>query len=367
MGRLFWKLFAIIWLTQIASVIGVGTAIWLKHRTEPDWRFGPPRDGLPPGMHPPPPGRPHGPGGPHGRGPLDFPLEPIAVGMLVSLVTAALLARYLSKPIRLLRSGFDAASRGDLDRRLAPELGGRRDELADLGREFDRVAGRLKTLMDGQRRLLHDVSHELRSPLARLQAAVGLARQQPESLADWLNRIDLEAERMDRLVGELLTLSRLEAGVPAGKEERFDLSELLITVVEDARFEAETLGRQVSLASDPGTFILGQPELLQRAIENVIRNAVRHTGEGTAVEVASKAEGGWLRVRVSDRGSGVPEAELEAIFQPFRRGSQARQGDGHGLGLAIARRVVEAHGGRVSAANRPGGGLVVTLELPSSP
>ena len=365
MGRLFWKLFLILWLTQIAAGLGVGTAIWLKHRAQAE--SGPAME------HEPPAPAGHAPPGPPGHspprhGPPGFPLEPMLAGLVVSLVVGALLARYLSKPIRLLRQGFEAASRGDLDVRLAPALQGHRDDLSDLGREFDLVAARLKSLMDGQRRLLHDVSHELRSPLARLQAAVDLARQQPEKLDAWLSRIELESERMDRLVGELLTLSRLEAGVPRGAAEKFDLAELLAAVVEDARFEAESRHRRVCLQADSPCWVLGQAELLQRAVENVVRNALRYTAEGSEVrvrlETRDSATGRQLQLCVLDQGPGVPEAELATIFEPFRRGSAARQGEGHGLGLAIARRVIEAHGGSITAANRPEGGLAVCMELP---
>ncbi len=360
MGRLFWKLFLILWLTQIATGLGVGTAIWLKHQAQDEappamGMEQPPRfDGHGPGQHPPP----------H-RGP-GFPLEPMLAGLVVSLLVGALLARYLSKPIQQLKKGFAAASRGDLDVRLSPALEGRRDELSDLGREFDQVAARLKSLMEGQRRLLHDVSHELRSPLARLQAAVGLARQQPEKLETWLSRIEMESERMDHLVGELLTLSRLEAGPCQGPMERFDLAELLAAVVEDARFEAETRSRRVCLEAPASCPVLGQPELLQRAIENVVRNALRHTAENTEVRVELRLDeaGRCLSLTILDRGPGVPEAELAAIFEPFRRGSEARQGDGHGLGLAIARRVIQSHGGSITAANRPDGGLAVHMLLP---
>ena len=150
-------------------------------------------------------------------------------------------------------------------------MGRRRDELADLGRDFDRMTGQLQLLMAGQRRLLHDVSHEMRSPLARLQAAVGLLRQQPENVVAGCERIERECGRMDHLVGELLTLSRLEAGVSLGANEEIDLAELLADIVEDARFEAK--GRHIELEVSGPALMLGNAELLQRAIENVVRNA----------------------------------------------------------------------------------------------
>ncbi len=222
MGRLFWKFFFFFMLAQVTTVIAVSSAIWLRHRSlaaPPEapaaQRMAKPVDEAPapPDREPGSPGRRGGPDGPGFRGPSLFPLEPIAGGVVASLAFAALLAWYVSKPIRSLRRAFDAAAQGDLDVRIGDGMGRRRDELADLGRDFDRTAMQLKRLMDGQRRLLHDVSHELRSPLARLQAAVGLARQEPAQIDASMDRIEREAVRMDKLVDELLTLSRVEAGM----------------------------------------------------------------------------------------------------------------------------------------------------------
>jgi len=335
---------------------------------------------VPPQAHPAPPGGgpergPEagpgpGPGGdsappPRGRSPLP-PLMPLAAGALVSLVFAAWLAWYFAKPIRSLRSAFEAAADGRLEQRLAPQMGHRRDELADLGRDFDRMARRLKNLMDGQRRLLHDVSHELRSPLARLQAAIGLARQQPEGAEDFLARVERESGRMDALVSELLTLSRLEAGMTGRLDEAVDLAELLGAVVEDARFEAEARACRVGFVVHEDGCVQGNAELLHRALENIVRNAVKYSPAGARVEidVATSAAARQLRIRVLDQGPGVAEADLRAIFEPFFRSSAANSPDGHGLGLAIAQRVIEAHRGTVEAANRPEGGLCVTVLLP---
>jgi two-component system OmpR family sensor kinase len=303
-----------------------------------------------------------------------FPLEPMAAGIFVSLIFAALLALYIARPIRVLRGAFNAAAAGDLTARVGPQIGGRRDELADLGRDFDNMATRLQSLIEGQRRLLHDVSHEMRSPLARMQAAIGLARQQPEKMPATLERVERETERMDVLVGELLTLARLEAGVNSSAEgaradarsEKLSLNELVADLVEDARFEAQASGREVKFVSCGEALLQGQPELLHRAIENVVRNAVKHTTAGSSVEVeiSVNAQRGIATLTVLDRGPGVPEAELAAIFDPFFRSSATTSSDGHGLGLAIARRVVQTHGGAIRAVNRAGGGLQVEIELP---
>jgi signal transduction histidine kinase len=377
MGRLFWKFFAAFMLVQVLTVAGVSTAIWLRHRDaaeSPAFAHGPPPL-LPPGAAPPrdalpdlPPGPPPDPGGPPPRS--VFPIEPLAGGLLASLAFAALLAWYVSKPIRSLREAFDAAAQGRLDVRAGAALKGRSDELADLARAFDRTAERLQVLVDGQRRLLHDVSHELRSPLARLQAAVGLARQQPENLEASMDRIEREAARMDSLIAELLTLSRFETGTGAVRDERIDVAELVQEVVADATFEqsAETapVSFETAVVVPAAVDLRGNLEMLHRAVENIVRNAARHTPAGGRVRIGGRldAERGEIELTIADDGPGVPAAELETIFEPFFRGASAIGTAGHGLGLAIARRVIEAHGGRIGAANRPAGGLVVTLRLP---
>jgi signal transduction histidine kinase len=311
-----------------------------------------------------------GPGGP-GSG-FGLPPEfghhvgrwlPIVAATLASFLFAALLAWYFSRPIRALRGAFEAAAAGD----LAPRFGERRmavagDELAELGHDFDRMSAQLRTLMEGQRRLLHDVSHELRSPLARLQAAIGLAHQQPDKIGASLERIEREGVRMDRLVGELLTLSRLEAdyGLPA--TETVDLVEMVDQIADDARFEA---GAHIDVDAPTPVTVRGAPDLLWSAVENIVRNAVKHGGAASPVDVALHPEAGMVHIEVLDRGPGILDEHLGDIFEPFFRSNPAQNNvDGHGLGLAIAKRVVETHGGRITAANRAGGGLRVTITLP---
>ena len=327
-------------------------------------------------------GRPEGPRGrrPDGPGPGLMPgMDPgfgrrigqiagIVAAVLASLLFAALLAWYFSRPIRALRSAFEAAAAGDLAPRFGTASKGS-DELSDLGRDFDRMSGQLRALMDGQRRLLHDVSHELRSPLARLQAAVGLAHQQPDKVANSLERIERESIRMDKLVGELLTLSRLEASSGVVRREPLDLTELVDAIVADARFEVAQAGNgaqpRIMVDASGPLPVEGDPDLLWSAIENVVRNAVKHGARGGLVDVVLRTEDGMALVEVRDRGPGIAPDDLPAIFEPFFRAGASRSGvDGHGLGLAIARRVVQAHGGEIVAANRQDGGLRVTITLP---
>ena len=374
MGRLFWKFFFTFWLAQVVTSVGVGVAVWLEHRDDPThsaaFELGPPPppmfleyavpdefpspypDGLPPRLI--------GEVSPH-----HLPLMPIAAGSLVSLLFATLLAWYFARPIDSLRTAFESVANGQLETRIGASMGRRSDELADLGSGFDRMAGRLQNLLDAQRRLLHDVSHELRSPLARLQAAVGLMRQQPERSVEYVERIERDTMRMDKLVGELLTLARLDSGMVGGIGGKVELCEIVADIIADAQFEADSKGCKIDFELREPVHVLGNQELLHRAIENVVRNAIRHSPDGRHVAIAVSASAGHAQVAVADSGPGVLSVDLAAIFEPFFRGDPGCSSLGYGLGLAITRRVVEAHGGKAFASNRSEGGLVVTLELPS--
>jgi len=307
---------------------------------------------------------------PHAEGPLPpettlLPVLPVIMGLLTSLLISAILAWYLAKPIRYLRAGFESLAKNQLDTPVSFAMGKRRDELADLGLEFDRMAQKITTLMSVQRHLLHDVSHELRSPLARLQAAIGLARQQPDKIDTSLDRIEREAGRLDELVGEVLTLSRLEAGFTHSVMEEFDLAELLDSVIEDARFEASAKQVAINYPESHEIRINADAELIHRALENVLRNAVKHTPPGLSIQVEldSSSNGRQIHLSVSDQGPGVADEQLNSIFEPFFRGSGTSQ-NGFGLGLAIARRAIEIHGGSICAHNQPNGGLQIELFLP---
>ena len=294
------------------------------------------------------------------------PWMPVGIGLLASIAFSALLAWYLSKPIRNLRWALGAVAEGRLETRVRPLMGARRDEIADLGQDFDRMAQQLQSLIGAQRRLLHDVSHELRSPLARLQAAIGLARQDPAKLDATLDRIEREAVRLDEMVGQLLTIARLDAGTRDSREDVLELVELAAAIADDARFEARARGRELRFTGRDEAELQVGGALIQRAFENVIRNAVKYTGEGSEVQVDAWVERGQFMLKVADHGPGVPEGDLEAIFEPFYRAPNGSSAGGFGLGLAIARRAVTAHGGESRARNREGGGLVVEITLPLS-
>ena len=312
-----------------------------------------------------PPPRPQGEQHPSKRQGLLPPLLPIVAGSVVSLIFAALLAWYFARPIRSLRKAFDEVAKGRLDTRIGGALGGRKDELADLGQDFDRMASRLQGLMDAQRRLLHDVSHELRSPLARLQAVADLMQQQPERAAELIPRLERDTGRIDTLVGELLTLARLDSGMAGKMEEQIDLHELIEHIVVDASFEAGTKQCVVQASLHEHMQVKGNQELLFRALENVVRNAISHTPAGKKILLSAKQSAGKWLISIEDEGPGVMSSELENIFQPFFRG-KVNGLPGYGLGLAITQRVILAHGGEVKAVNRPEGGLRVEIVLPSA-
>lgn len=299
-----------------------------------------------------------------------FPVVPVVTATIASLIFASLLAWYFSKPIRNLRAAFESVAAGNLNVSLNSIMGKRRDDLADLGRDFDHMASQLRGLIGSQRRLLHDISHELRSPLARLQAAIGLMRQQPENLESSMARIERECVRMDRLVGELLTLSKLEAGVTGSVQQTANFSELLNDIVADARFEARAQGKELEVSGQCNATIQGNIELLHHAIENVVRNAVKYAPVNTSISIETWENPGLcsLGIAILDEGPGVPEAELDLIFEPFYRGSPTeKRTDGHGLGLAIAYRAIQAHGGTIRAINRVSGGLRIEMMIPTLP
>lgn len=276
------------------------------------------------------------------------------------------LARYLTAPVTKLRAATQELARGNLSARVAPAFGNRRDELAALATDFDQMAEQIETLVNGQRRLLGDISHELRSPLARLNVALELARQRAGAdAATALQRIEREAETLNEMIGQLLALTRLESHTEAVEKTSFDLVQLVREIVDDADYEARNRNRSVQLESPTACNILGNEQLLRRAIENVVRNAVQYTADETTVEVKLDC-GTQATITVRDHGPGVPAETLDKLFRPFYRVDEARDRNsgGTGLGLAIAERAVRLHGGTVEAANVATGGLAVTIVLP---
>jgi two-component system sensor histidine kinase CpxA len=311
--------------------------------------------------------------GPHG-----VPHLGILIAIISSGLVCYILARYLTSPIVLLRAATQKLASGDLTARAGLPASRRHDEMAELMRDFDRMAERLENLVNAQGRLLTDISHELRSPLARLNVALELARQRsgPEA-GTALDRIDRETNRLNELIQKLLTIARLEAGDELIEKLPVHLEQIVHEIARDAAFEAQARRCQVEATVVDDCVVIGSPSLLHSAIENVVRNAVRYTQEGTSVQVRLEegiaVEGDSLQgpeavVRVTDSGPGVPEDALDKLFRPFYRidDARGRQTGGVGLGLSITDRAVRLHGGTIKVSNRPQGGLMVEIRLPLS-
>ena len=320
---------------------------------------------MPP--HPPPPFFLH-------------PIMHLAAIILMGGLFCYGLARYLTSPVAKLRAATREFASGNLSARVGPTMGGRRDELVSLAADFDEMAEKIQLLIDSQRRLLGDISHELRSPLARLNVALELARQRSgvEAISA-LERIQREAELLNEMIGQLLSLTRLESGAAEIQKTEFDVESLVREIVKDADFEARASNRSVKLGTTEKAMIDGVPGLIRQAIENVVRNAVHYTAEGTEIEItlfidsgtaselAGKLADERVVIVVRDHGPGVPDEALAEIFRPFYRVDEARdrEAGGVGLGLAIAERAVRLHGGSVEATNAPDGGLIVAIKLPT--
>ena len=293
---------------------------------------------------------------------LEWPWLLAVVFAVTGLLLAGGLTAAWTRPIAGLQSAFDALSEGQVDVEVDPRITRRRDEIGDLGRHFEDMARRLARSIGSQKQLLHDVSHEIRSPLARLSVASDLARRRPDRLEEALERIDRESQRLDRLIGEVLTLARLESDAAGPADDYFDLLELLRVIRDDVAFEADAVGIEVGLRiPERDELVLhGNAELLHRAVENVVRNALQHAGESKRIEILlddptdggseSGSNSGSVILRVRDYGEGIAEEELASLFEPFKRG---RTSTGFGLGLAIAHRAVAVHNGSITPRTGP--------------
>ncbi len=300
-------------------------------------------------------------------GPLGLP-GLLFVAVLASLLISLLLARTLTRPIEAIRASGRALGRGELSTRVAPSLVARRDELGDLARDFNRMAERIQSLLESQQQLLRDVSHELRSPLARLRVGLTLASDAPDprDRSRHISTMERDLERLDRLIEEILHYARLSQA-PVVEMAPFDLSELVESVVASARLEAAPDRIEIDYQAPDQLMVCGNAELLGRAVENLLRNALAHSPPDQLVQVELQGNADQVDLRIADRGPGVPDSQLEKIFEPFVRLSPERgeSGQGGGIGLAIVKAAVEQHGGRVTASNRTRGGLRVTLTLPA--
>jgi two-component system OmpR family sensor kinase len=304
----------------------------------------------------------------------EISLAILCIALIVTALTSWWLAQHLSAPIRRIQEGARALAsenldvRGNVGRRVSAGLEGRRDELAVLARDFDAMADQLRANRGAITQLLRDISHELRSPLARMRVALGLARQPPADLARQLDRMEREIERLDSLISQVLKLARLHGTDAPFARETFDLDELIDEVVRDANFEGAVKNCSVRLQGAANAAVNGNRDLVRSAIENVLRNAVRYSPQGAPVEVAVTHPASGLAILIRDGGPGVPDQDLERIFEPFYRVAESRDRDtgGEGIGLAITAQVMKAHGGSAHAANGRRGGFEVRLSLPSA-
>ncbi|MBO9663845.1 MAG: HAMP domain-containing protein [Dokdonella sp.] len=291
----------------------------------------------------------------------------LGIAMIVSALFAALLAWYVSAPLTRIRVSTRRFAEGDLDARVGRLRFGRSAEVAALAAEFDGMAERIKALVDSHRLLVRDVSHELRSPLARMRVALELARDGDAAQVDAaLDRIEHESDRLETMLSQALELSRLQTATSAARDE-VALDALLEDVITNADYEGAPRGRKVVLAECERLSLTASYAALHSAFENVIRNALAYTADGSTVSVRLHRDNdGDAVLRVRDHGPGVPEAELARIFEPFYRvdSARTRSSGGTGLGLAIARSAIERHGGHILARNADGGGLEILIRLP---
>jgi two-component system sensor histidine kinase CpxA len=304
-------------------------------------------------------------------GPNGVPGLGLIIAVLSSGLVCYILALFLTSPILRLRKATQKLASGDLSARAGSGRVRGKDEVSELVRDFDKMAEQIEKLVNAQSRLLKDISHELRSPLARLTVALELARQRTGPEAESvLDRISLESSRMNELIGSLTTIARLESGTGTLRKVPVQIEDLVEEVARDAAFEAQGRNCQVETEILDELPVLGDPALLHSAIENVVRNATRYTREGTTVKIRAeriqRLGSQEALIRVSDHGPGVPADSLEKIFHPFYRidDSRGRTTGGVGLGLAITDQAVRLHGGSVKASNLPEGGLVVEIRLP---
>jgi signal transduction histidine kinase len=333
------KIFLSFWLAQVVILVGLEI---MRPRT--------------PGG--PPPGQP--------SSPIFIPTPVVLAALLVSAVVCFLLARHLASPLKRVREASGRLAAGDLNARAGSLVRPRRDEIGDVIRDFDAMAERLHLLVSSQKQLLSDISHELRSPLARLQVAVELARRKAGPDAEkHLNRIEEEGTRLNEMIGQLLTLSRGDNDTPAISEAA-DVNQIVRQVASDTGYEARQTGRHVLLHDASEALVMGDAALIASAVENVVRNAVRYTPAGSSVDISLETTRTSVCIVVRDYGPGVPPEDIERIFLPFHRvgASRDRASGGAGLGLSIAARAAKVHGGTIDAANAPGGGLRVTISLP---
>ncbi|MGH8115329.1 MAG: ATP-binding protein, partial [Rhodanobacteraceae bacterium] len=294
----------------------------------------------------------------------------LAIQLLLSLLFIGLVgwwvARSVARPVEALRSATRRMADGELSARVGQQGGMAHDELAQLAGDFDNMAERIEALVAHDRGVLQDLSHELRSPLARLQLILDLARRsnKPAEATPYFEQAEQEIARLDRMLGDMLALSRMEGRLPGMEREPVELADVVRGCLEQSRLEADAHRVELCLTNIDSVVVSGNLLLLERALDNLLANAIKFSPRGGLVEVTLGKDQRVAELTLRDHGPGVPAEELAMLFRPFFRGSNAERADGHGLGLAIVQRVVRAHGGSVDARNAEGGGLEIRLRLP---
>lgn len=297
------------------------------------------------------------------RSSLLWPMSALVIALVVLTLFSLLLTLSITRPLNRLRSAVHDLGHTVYQQESLARLARRGDELGVLAKDFNRMGQRLQGLIGSQRQLLRDVSHELRSPLARLRIALALVeRAGTEERERLWPRLTQECDRLEALISEILALARLDA--EPGMSHRIELLPLLNKLREDARLSHPE--QTIAVDIEPGASVFGWPDMLERAVDNLLRNAARFNPPGQPIEVQARSEDQRLRLSVRDHGPGVAEEHLEHLGEPFFR-APGQNASGHGLGLAIARRAVERHGGSLSLANHAEGGFVATLDLPLAP
>ena len=294
----------------------------------------------------------------------------VVIAASLSIAMSIGIARYLVRPLSSFESAGRRLAEGDFSARIDSNVEHRGDEIAEFAATFDQMAGKIENLVRSHKELLRDVSHELRSPLARAYAALSLAKQRTGgAVDDELDRVELEFERLNSLIQKLLTFSRLDATGTSLNAESLDLNWLLREVADSCNIEANAAGKNIQLHERTHVNINGVAELLSSCFENLVRNGVRHTAENTSVDITlfePEVPAGYCQIDIRDFGPGVPGPDLEQIFEPFYKigNSQSESTDGSGIGLAIVKKAVAVHGGSVMASNAIDGGLVISVRLP---
>ena len=291
-------------------------------------------------------------------------LIPLLIGALVSAPAAILLAGHLTRPLRIVNTALRRLALGKLGTRIGEDLQGAGPSLSDLGVSFDLAANRLQTLAEGRQRLFHDISHEIRSPLARLRAALELISVAPARQEQMQAQMEKDIDRLDSHIEEILVLARSEAEPDTGQHQPLNLSDLIEPILSDAELEGRQKAITISYDAPENLPVSGEANLLHRAIENVIRNALKFAPAGSTIRVVGKDLSDKIELCVADEGPGVDKGDLQRIFDPFVRVGTNNRLHGGGLGLTITARAVSAHGGTISAERGTPSGLVIRLYLP---